>query len=99
LPAEIATCNLYLISEVAKLRPENVILALGTVAHDAVLKAFKLCRKNYPFGHGRHHLLPSRLHLLDSYHCSRYNTQTKRLTAEMFDKILREAKSLLAMRP
>jgi len=96
LPAEIATCNLYLQTELTLLKPESVILALGTVAHDAVLKAFKLKRKDYPFGHGLHHQLPPRLHLLDSYHCSRYNTQTKRLTAEMFDKILRQAKHLFA---
>jgi len=95
LPAEIATCNLYLQTELTNLKPESIILALGTVAHDAVLKAFKLKRKDYPFGHGHHHRLPPRLHLLDSYHCSRYNTQTKRLTAEMFDAILRQARKLL----
>jgi len=95
-PAEIATCNLYLQTELTKLMPKSVILALGTVAHEAVLKAFKLKRKDYPFGHGLHHQLPSRLHLLDSYHCSRYNTQTRRLTAEMFDQILHQARKLLA---
>jgi uracil-DNA glycosylase family 4 len=96
LPAEIATCNLYLQTELTKLMPKSVILALGTVAHEAVLKAFKLKRKDYPFGHGLHHQLPPRLHLLDSYHCSRYNTQTRRLTAEMFDQILHQARKLLA---
>ena len=96
LPAEIATCNLYLQTELTNLKPESVILALGTVAHDAVLKAFKLKRKDYPFGHGHHHRIPPRLHLLDSYHCSRYNTQTKRLTAEMFDRIMQKAKALLS---
>jgi len=96
LPEEIATCNLYLQTELTNLKPESVILALGTVAHDAVLKAFKLKRKDYPFGHGRHHRIPPRLHLLDSYHCSRYNTQTKRLTAEMFDRIMQKAKALLS---
>jgi len=96
LPAEIATCNLYLQTELTNLKPESIILALGTVAHDAVLKAFKLKRKDYPFGHGHHHRLPPRLHLLDSYHCSRYNTQTKRLTAEMFDRIMQKAKALLS---
>ena len=53
-------------------------------------------RKEYKFAHGALHKLPNGLHLLDSYHCSRYNTQTKRLTAEMFDKILHKAKGLLA---
>jgi len=61
-----------------------------------VLKAFKLKRKEYKFAHGAQHALPNSLRLIDSYHCSRYNTQTKRLTAEMFDKILRQAKHLLA---
>lgn len=96
LPAEIATCNLYLQSELVKLGTGSVLLALGTVAHDAVLQAFKLKRKEYRFVHGHHHELPNGLHLLDSYHCSRYNTQTKRLTAEMFDRVLRQARQLLA---
>lgn len=96
LPAEIATCNLYLETELQKLNPGSVILALGTVAHEAVLRAVKLKRKDYPFAHGGHHRLPQEMHLLDSYHCSRYNTQTKRLTTEMFDKILHQARKLLA---
>ena len=96
LPAEIATCNLYLQTELSNLVPESVILALGTVAHDAVLKAFKLKRNEFKFAHGARHKLPNGLRLIDSYHCSRYNTQTKRLTADMFDKILHQAKGLLA---
>ena len=96
LPAEIATCNLYLATELTRLVPGCVLLALGTVAHEAVLKAFKLKKKDYKFAHAAQHKLPNGLQLLDSYHCSRYNTQTKRLTAEMFDKILHKAKSLLA---
>jgi uracil-DNA glycosylase len=73
-----------------------VLLALGTVAHEAALKAFKLKKKDYKFAHAAQHKLPNGLHLLDSYHCSRYNTQTKRLTAEMFDKVVLKAKGLLA---
>ena len=96
LPAEIATCNLYLQTELQKLKTGSVLLALGTVAHSAVLQAFKLKRKSYPFAHGRLHRLVNGMHLLDSYHCSRYNTQTKRLTAEMFDNILQTAKKLIA---
>ena len=96
LPAEIATCNLYLATELSRLPPNSVLLALGTIAHEAVLKASQLKRKEYKFTHGAHHALPNGLHLLDSYHCSRYNTQTKRLTAEMFDAILRQARELLA---
>ena len=96
LPAEIATCNLYLQTELAKLAPGSVLLALGTVAHDAALQAFKLKRKDYKFAHASYHKLPNGLHLLDSYHCSRYNTQTRRLTAEMFDQILHQARKLLS---
>ncbi len=96
LPAEIATCNLYLQTELANLGAGSVLLALGTVAHDAVLRAYKLKRKDYPFSHGGHHRLEAGPHLLDSYHCSRYNTQTKRLTAEMFDRIVHTARKLLA---
>jgi len=96
LPAEIATCNLYLRTELENLQRGSVLLALGTIAHDAVLHAFKLKRKEYPFAHGKHHRLEASLHLLDSYHCSRYNTQTKRLTPEMFDRVVREARELLA---
>jgi uracil-DNA glycosylase family 4 len=95
-PAEIATCNLYLQTELAKLQAGSVMLALGTVAHDAVLRSFKMKRKEYPFAHGRHHRLPVAMHLLDSYHCSRYNTQTKRLTADMFDDIVRRARKLIS---
>jgi uracil-DNA glycosylase family 4 len=95
LPAEIATCNLYLQSELATLAAGSVLLALGTVAHAAVLRALGLANAAYRFAHGRHHRLPNGLHLLDSYHCSRYNTQTRRLTAEMFDCILRDAARLL----
>ncbi|MDH3514244.1 MAG: uracil-DNA glycosylase [Gammaproteobacteria bacterium] len=96
LPAEIATCNLYLQTELAKLAAGSVVLALGTVAHEAALLASKLKRKEFKFAHGAHHSLPNGLELLDSYHCSRYNTQTKRLTAEMFDAILRQARELLS---
>jgi uracil-DNA glycosylase len=96
LPAEIATCNLYLQTELKKLRAGGVLLALGTIAHDAVLQAFKLKRKEHPFAHGKHHRLEAGVHLLDSYHCSRYNTQTKRLTAEMFDRVVDTARKLLA---
>lgn len=96
LPAEIATCNLYLQTELTQLHADSVLLALGTVAHAATLRAFKLRPKDYPFEHGKHHRLPNGLQLLDSYHCSRYNTQTKRLTAEMFDRIVHKAKKLIS---
>jgi len=83
---EIKQCNGYLKAELTTLRPGTAILALGTVAHAAVLMALGLKTKAHPFAHGAMHALPS-LRLYDSYHCSRYNTQTRRLTAEMFHAV------------
>jgi uracil-DNA glycosylase len=70
-------------------------MALGGIAHQAVLRALGLKLKNYPFGHGNCHALPSPGWLLDSYHCSRYNTQTRRLTGDMFRNVFRTARELL----
>jgi len=91
LPVEIKTCNQYLSAELAKLRSVTTILALGTVAHDAVLMASGLKRSAAKFGHGNEHELPEKRRMIDSYHCSRYNTQTRRLTTEMFQTVLRRA--------
>jgi len=87
LPAEMAKCNQFLAAELQQLAANSIILALGNVAHLAVLKAFGLKIKDYKFGHAARHSLPSGLILYDSYHCSRYNTQTRRLTAEMFHTV------------
>ena len=97
LPAEIKTCNRYLAAELAELTSVKCILALGAVAHDAVLMAMKLKKSAARFGHGNEHELPGGLALVDSYHCSRYNTQTRRLTAEMFQKVLARAKALAGL--
>lgn len=86
-PAEIKLCNGYLADEIASLREGAVIMALGLIAHQAVLRALGLKIKDYVFGHGAVHELPGGGTLYDSYHCSRYNTQTKRLTAEMFESV------------
>jgi uracil-DNA glycosylase len=91
LPVEIKTCNQYLSAELAKLRSVTTVLALGTVAHDAVLMATGLKRSAAKFGHGSEHELPENRRMIDSYHCSRYNTQTRRLTTEMFQTVLRRA--------
>ena len=89
---EINTCNDYLRSELSGIAGALVILALGRIAHNAVLKALGARQSEYPFGHGRCHGLADGRWLVDSYHCSRYNTQTRRLTEQMFhevfDKIL-----------
>lgn len=88
-PIEIRQCNAYLSAEIAELDEGASILALGTIAHNAVLSALKLKPKNHPFAHGKIHDLGKHA-LHDSYHCSRYNTQTKRLTREMFEGIFEE---------
>ena len=85
--AEVKQCNGYLKNELAALQPGTAILALGTVAHAAVLMALGLKAKAYPFVHAAKHDLPGAQHLYDSYHCSRYNTQTRRLTADMFHAV------------
>jgi uracil-DNA glycosylase len=94
LPAEIKTCNRYLTAELAELTSVKGILALGTVAHDAVLMSLGLKKSAAKFGHGNEHELPGGRRLIDSYHCSRYNTNTRRLTTEMFRKVLGRAKAL-----
>jgi uracil-DNA glycosylase family 4 len=88
--AEIKRCNAHLKAELAGLPAGTAILALGQIAHKAVLMAQGLKEKAYPFAHAARHELPGGLRLHDSYHCSRYNTQTRRLTAEMFHAVFRQ---------
>ncbi len=91
-PAEIRRCNHYLAEEIAAARP-RAILALGAIAHRAVLMASGLKASALRFAHGASHDLsatPSRARLFDSYHCSRYNTQTRRLTPEGFAAVFRD---------
>lgn len=95
LPQEIITCNDYLKTEIQALTQPSVILALGTIAHKAVVRALELKPSNLPFSHGAIHNLQNRHVLVDSYHCSRYNTQTKRLTTAMFEHIFHQIKDLL----
>lgn len=81
---EIKTCNRYLREELDALEEGAVVLALGRIAHNAVLKALGLKLVGYPFAHAAEHEVAGRRWLVDSYHCSRYNTQTRRLTKKMF---------------
>ncbi|WP_019626772.1 uracil-DNA glycosylase [Thioalkalivibrio sp. ALJT] len=81
--AEIRTCNGFLAAEMAAMQPQ-VILALGKIAHDAILRAKGLPLSSLRFAHGAEHELDANTLLVDSYHCSRYNTQTRRLTPAMF---------------
>jgi uracil-DNA glycosylase family 4 len=94
LPVEIRECNVYLRTELAQLSSVRAVLALGRVAHDAVLMALEQKRGAAVFAHGAEHRLPGGRALIDSYHCSRYNTQTRRLTAEMFAKVVARAIAL-----
>jgi uracil-DNA glycosylase family 4 len=96
-PAEIRCCNAYLASELAGLVKVGVYLALGRVAHEALLMAKGLKRAHFPFGHAREHALPGDTVLIDSYHCSRYNTSTRRLTPEMFRQVVRRACTLAGL--
>lgn len=93
---EIKTCNQYLIEELKTVPENGVILVLGSIAHNAVVRASGLKIKDYPFGHNVCKQLPSGRWLLSSYHCSRYNTQTKRLTEKMFHAVFVAAKKKLA---
>lgn len=95
LPGEVRACNAFLRAELAALPPGAVILALGQIAHDAVLLACGVGRKRHPFAHGAEHILPGGVALVASYHCSRYNTQTRRLTPEMFQGVFRRITALL----
>jgi uracil-DNA glycosylase len=92
--AEIDECNGYLAAELATLARPKAILALGAIAHRGVLRALELKLNVYPFAHGRVHRVPNGPVLVDSYHCSRYNTQTRRLTAEMFAAVVAKARAL-----
>jgi len=93
--AEIATCNRYLANELQGLARHTLVLALGGIAHRAVISAVRLRQADYPFAHGMLHRLGEERQLLDSYHCSRYNTNTGRLTAEMFRVVFSKARALL----
>ncbi len=96
LPAEIRTCNRFLHHEIATLPASTAILALGTIAHAAVLSALALKAAHCKFAHGARHELPDGRILFDSYHCSRYNTNTRRLTEEMFHAVFADIRAYLA---
>ena len=96
--SEAAACRRFLSAEIAAMPNLRVLLALGKVAHEAVLRSFALKLKDHPFAHGALHHLPGPsgdLVLADSYHCSRYNTQTHRLTEAMFFNVLTEIREIL----
>jgi uracil-DNA glycosylase family 4 len=92
---EINTCNRFLANELDTLQPGSVVLALGGIAHRAIIKARGLRQADYKFAHAADHDLGA-FRMLDSYHCSRYNTNTGRLTPEMFDAVFARARELLS---
>ena len=92
---EINVCNDLLREELDELKRTRVILVLGLIAHKAVLKASGVKIKDYPFGHGACKQLPDGRWLLSSYHCSKYNTSTKRLTESMFHDVFKKARELV----
>jgi uracil-DNA glycosylase family 4 len=87
--AEINTCRTFLINEIAAMGQLRIILALGFIAHNSVLRTLGYKQSIYKFGHAATHDLPNGPLLIDSYHCSRYNTNTGRLTTEMFHDVFR----------
>jgi len=96
LPQEVRQCNAFLAAEIGALPAGAAVLALGLIAHDAVLMALGLKRSSCRFRHGDRHDLPRGLRLYDSYHCSRYNTQTRRLTPDMFKRVVATIRSDLS---
>jgi uracil-DNA glycosylase family 4 len=94
-PAEIRTCNQFLLPAFADLPRLSAIVALGRIAHDAVAIALDIKRSRILFGHGVVHQATDKLALFDSYHCSRYNTNTGVLTPEMFRDVFRKVRAHL----
>jgi uracil-DNA glycosylase family 4 len=98
-PEEIAECRGFLSERIAALPNLRVIVALGRVAHDSTLTALGARKALFPFGHGARHEVRAGLTLFDSLHCSRLNTNTKRLTAEMFRSVFADVRRTLGKAP
>lgn len=94
--AEINECRGFLTARINSLTNLKVLLALGRIAHDQTLKALSLPMSAFAFGHAARHALPNGMVLFDSYHCSRYNTNTRRLTDEMFQDVFSQIRAELA---
>ncbi len=92
---EIKTCLPFLKAEISSMTELRVVLALGAVAHGAVLTAMGLKKSAFPFRHGEKYTLCGGKVLISSYHCSRYNTNTGRLTTEMFEAVFKDVRTVL----
>ena len=88
-PGEVTTCRRFLIGRIAALDRLEAVLALGRIAHESTLVALGARRAAFPFAHGAKHAVRPNLTLFDSYHCSRYNTSTGKLTPQMFKEVIR----------
>jgi len=93
--SEINACREFLAAELAGLDDGSIVVALGSIAHRSVIAGLGLAQKDYVFAHAAEHPVPRGITLIDSYHCSRYNTQTRRLTTEMFEQVFARARALL----
>lgn len=92
---EVNQCLSNLKQTIKDLPKLKVILSLGSVSHRSVLKAFEKRLADFPFGHGKVHRLRDNLYLVDSYHCSRYNTNTGVLTTRMFEDVFEEIQKII----
>jgi uracil-DNA glycosylase len=99
LPSEITMCRQFLAGRIAAMTRLEAIVVLGRVAHDSTLSALGARRSAFPFAHGARHNVTETLTLFDSYHCSRYNTNTRVLTPEMFRDVFATLKAYLRSRP
>lgn len=98
LPAEIATCRTFLATRIATLPRLAAIVALGRIAHDSTLAALGARKAAFPFAHGAQHAVREGLMLFDSFHCSRYNTSTGRLTPDLFRAVFADVRKYLEVR-
>lgn len=95
LPDEIARCRPFLSARIAALPHLKVLIALGAIAHESVLRVHELALTQARFAHGAETILTPARTMVSSYHCSRYNTQTRRLTPEMFEAVFARARALI----
>jgi uracil-DNA glycosylase len=93
--SEINNCRPFLSTEIERMHNLKVVLCLGRIAHDTLIRHFQLPAKSYAFSHCKEHRLNNRLFLLNSYHCSRYNINTSRLTQHMFDNVFIKLKQII----
>ncbi|WP_424981405.1 uracil-DNA glycosylase [Maritalea sp. S77] len=95
IASEVNNCRRYLLATLKHYADVEVFITLGSVAHNAFLSCFDVRKKDYKFGHGAHHKLPTGQTLLASYHCSRYNVNTNVLTPDMFSDVFGAAREIL----